>query len=238
MKNSSVCIQFTGGKDSTLLAAMSAKHFDNVHLLTFRNSLIVDLDKIPVNVQKLKNLYTGNKFTHTIIDNENLLKQLYVGNWYQDFKKYKTYAANNVCSSCRLAMITLTITYCLKNNIHVVRDGANRTGFDLSQQKWSLDIIENFYKEYQIEYDCSVHGGSRNDIDLLKLGLNAENPTIFYRSQPLCKGGGEIHNIYFRCYFLPLYGSEKRKQMDIDWLHDKLRICREYIKKSEVPGHG
>lgn len=238
MNNSSVCIQFTGGKDSTLLAAVSAQQYKNVHLLSFRNSLIVDLDKIPVNVQKLKDLFSENKFKHKIIDNENLLKKLYVGNWFRDIKKYKTYGANNVCSSCRLSMVTLTIIYCLKNDIHVVRDGANRTGFDLSQQTWSLEIIKNFYNEYQINYESTLHEASRNDIDLLKFGLNAENPTIFYRSQPLCKGGGEIHNIYFRCYFLPLYGGEKRRELDIEWLKDKLSICREYIQESEGNGYG
>jgi hypothetical protein len=229
MKASEVCIQFTGGKDSTLLAALMVERFKKVHLLSFNNPLIVDLDKVSLNVGKLKRLYGKNKFEHTVIDNESFLKHLYTSKWYHDIRKYKTYSANNVCSSCRLSMISHTIIYCMQNGIEFVRDGANRTGFDLSQQEWSLDVIKNFYKEFNIDYDCSLYNSSRNDIDLLKQGLYSEKPLILYRSQPLCKGGGEIHNIYFRCYFLPLYGREARKERDLEWLQDKLILCREFI---------
>lgn len=232
MKASEVCIQFTGGKDSTLLAALMAQQFERVHLLSFYNPLIVDLHKVPLNVKKLKLLYGKGKFVHELIDNEPLLKHLYAGRWLRDIREYKTYAANNVCSSCRLSMITHTIAYCRRKGISFVRDGANRTGFDLSQQEWSLVLIKNFYKEHQIEYDCLLYDRSRNDIDLLKLGLNADKPTILYRSQPLCKGGGEVHNIYFRCYFLPLHGREARKERDLEWLEDRFNLCRKFIAEN------
>jgi hypothetical protein len=233
MNTRAVCIQFTGGKDSTLLAALMARQFDSVHLLTFCNSLIVDLDLVTVNVEKLKQLYGERKFEHQRIDNEALLRDLYTGQWFQDLKKYRSYAANNVCSSCRLAMITHTIVYCRQNEITEVRDGANRTGFDLSQQVWALQAIRQFYQEYGINYDYTLHEASRNDIDLLKLGLAAQPPLYIYRSQPLCKGGGEIHNIYFRCYFLPRYGRAGRQQRDLEWLHEKLDRCRDFIHHQE-----
>ncbi|MFN2195358.1 MAG: hypothetical protein ACK2UW_04460 [Anaerolineales bacterium] len=234
MDATQVCIQFTGGKDSTLLAALMAREFAQVHLLTFRNPLIVNLELVSVNVGKLKQLYSEDKFQHQLLDNEALLRELYTGQWLRDLKKYNSYAANNVCSSCRLAMIAHTIRYCRQKGIREVRDGANRTGFDLSQQPWSLELIRQFYQEYGIHYDCQLLQASRNDIDLLKLGLEAQPPLYFYRSQPLCKGGGEIHNIYFRCYFLPRYGRQGRQQRDIEWLHDKLERCREYIAAGEV----
>lgn len=229
MNTSSVCIQFTGGKDSTLLAALMAQQYEKVSLLSFRNPLIVNLDKIPLNVKKLRQLLGDDKFEHTFMSNESLLKEIYAGQWTRDLRKYKTYSANNFCGACRLAMITLTIVHCLKNGISSVRDGANRTGFDLSQQVWSLAILKDFYKEYDIDYDFALYESSRNDIDLLKLGLSSEPPMIFYRSQPLCQGGGEVHNIYFRCYFLPQYGREARQRKDIEWLEDKLNVCRKFI---------
>ena len=238
MNPTAVCIQFTGGKDSTLLAALMARQFEQVHLLTFYNPLIVDLERVPVNVSKLKQLYGGCRFEHQLIDNEALLRKLYTGQWYRDLKKYKSYAANNVCSSCRLSMVAHTIAYCRQNGISEVRDGANRTGFDLSQQTWSLQIINQFYQEYGINYACILHEASRNDIDLLKLGFDAQPPLYLYRSQPLCKGGGEIHNIYFRCYFLPRYQRAGRQQRDVEWLHDKLDQCREFINLGEAAYEG
>jgi hypothetical protein len=229
-----VCIQFTGGKDSTLLAALMAREYEKVFLLSFRNSMIVDLDKIPVNVGKLKNLMGEDKFEHTIMENEPLMRKIYSSHWRQDLQKYQSYSANNICGPCRLAMITHTIVYCLNHGIRAVRDGANRTGFDLSQQVWSLELIQAFYQEFGIDYDFALYKSSRNDIDLLKLGLAADPPIIFYRSQPLCKGGGEIHNIYLRCYFLPRFGREARREQDIQWLQDKLQICKEFIAENVV----
>lgn len=225
----SVCIQFTGGKDSSRLAALLAEEFDKVHLISFCNSLIVDLQKTPKNVTKLQAMYGEEKFTHIIVDNEQLLRYLYMGNWLRDIRKYKTYAANNICGPCRLSMVSHTIIYCLRNRIGFVRDGANKTGFDLSQQVWSLERIKKFYAEFQIDYDCKLYEASRNDIELLKLGLSNEKPLILYRSQPLCKGGGEVHNIYLRCYLLPRFGREYRRERDLEWLEDKLNLCREYI---------
>jgi hypothetical protein len=232
MTTSQVCIQFTGGKDSTLLAAKMAQQFERVHLVSFEHPLIVDLDKVPVNFNKLQRLYGSERFKHTILNNEDLLRRLYAGTWRQDLKKYKTYGANNFCSPCRLAMVTQTIVYCLRNQIGSVRDGANTTGFDLTQQTWALDVLKGYYKEYGIDYDCPLYTTSRNDVELLKLGLSAENPVIFYRSQPLCRGGGEIHNVYFRCYFLPRFGRDNRRQRDLEWLEDKFEVCRQYISET------
>jgi PP-loop superfamily ATP-utilizing enzyme len=157
METSNVCIQFTGGKDSTLTAALMAQQFEKVHLLSFRNPLIVDLDKTSLNVEKLQHLYGKDKFKHAIIDNEKLLRQIYTGRWLQDLIKYRTYAANNFCGPCRLSMVTHTIIYCLQRKIAFVRDGANRTGFDLAQQTWGLRALRKFYKEYNIDYDCTVY---------------------------------------------------------------------------------
>lgn len=191
--------------------------------------MIIEVEKTSLNINKLRKHYEEGKFEHNVIDNEDLLKYLYTSRWFQDIKKYKTYAANNVCSSCRLAMVCHTIVYCHQRGISHVRDGANRTGFDLLQQVWSLDILKKFYREYSIDYDCCLYENPRNDIDLLKLGLTKEQPQIFYRSQPLCRGAGEVHNIFFRSYFLPKYGRDERIERDLLLLDQRLETCREWI---------
>lgn len=229
MRNNDVCIQFTGGKDSTLLAMLMAEQFENIHLITFYNHMIIGIEKASLNIEKLQKKYEDHNFKHSIIDNEDLLKHLYTSRWFQDIKNYRTYAANNICSSCRLAMVCHTIVYCHQRGISHVRDGANRTGFDLSQQVWSLDLLKKLYGEYNIDYDCCLYDNPRSDIDLLKFGLMNENPRIFYRSQPLCRGAGEVHNIYFRFYFLPKYGRDARIERDLQWLNQRLEICREWI---------
>jgi hypothetical protein len=229
MSTEDVVIHFTGGKDSTLLAALLGQQFRKVHLLTFVHSLILDLDTIPVNIHKLQSLYGRDKYESTVIDIEQLFRKIYVGNYLRDIARYRTYAANNACGPCRLSMITHAIIYCLKNGIRFVRDGSNRTGFDVCQQEWALPVLKDFYGEYGIDLNYPLYHTSRNDVELLRLGLYAGNPVLFFRSQPVCRGGGEVHNIYLRCYFLPLYGREARQKRELEWLEDKLQICREYI---------
>lgn len=229
MNKEEVAIQFTGGKDSTLLAALMGQQFNRVHLLTFEHSLIFDLDTVPVNIHKLQSMYGRDKYEHTVINIEQLFRKIYVGNYLRDLVRYRTYATNNACGPCRLSMITHTIVYCLRNGIEFVKDGSNRTGFDLCQQEWALSVIKGFYGEYGIDWDCPLYHTSRNDVELLRLGLYADKPVILFRSQPVCRGGGEVHNIYLRCYFLPLHGREARQRRELGWLKNKLQVCRRYI---------
>lgn len=226
-----VSIQFSGGKDSTLLALLMMREFDRVNLLAFSQPLIVDLEKIRVNLGKLKDAFGEKKFTFSVLDIEELLKTIYSGTYWRDLVKYKTYGANNFCGACRLAMISHTIIHCLKHNIHYARDGSNATGFDLSQQNWALSMIREFYRDFGIDYQTPVYDVRRSDVELLSLGLSAPKPVIFYRSQPRCRGGGAFHNIYLRCYFLPVHGGGAYEEVGREWLRDKLEVCREYIRK-------
>lgn len=226
-----VVVQFTGGKDSTYLAFLMANQFKKVHLLTFHHSLIKDMEKAWVNVYKLQRLFGRNKFKLVTVDIEDLLRKLYQADFLRDLIRYRGYGANNLCGACRLSMITHTIIYCLQNRIKWVRDGSNVSGFDLSQQRWGLPLIKEFYSEFGIDYETPLYENRRNDVELLKLGLFAENPTIFFRSQPRCEGGGHFHNIYLRCHFLPLYGGEALRRMGTRWLRDKIEVCRGHIDK-------
>jgi len=227
-----VAIQFTGGKDSTYLALLMANQFKKVHLLTFHHSLIRDLERVSVNVCKLQRLFGTKKFESVIVDIEEVLRKLYQGDFLRDVVRYGGYGANNFCGACRLAMMTHTIVYCLRNRIKYVRDGSNVSGFDLSQQPWSLPIIKQFYLGFGLDYETPLYKNERNDIELLKSGLADVNPTIFFRRQPRCEGGGHFHNIYLRCHFLPLYGEEALKRIGTRWLKDKLEVCRNYILRT------
>jgi len=225
-----VVVQFTGGKDSTYLALLMARKFERVHLLTFHHSLIKDVEKVSTNAHKLARLFGTGKFESETVNVENLLKTIYQGDFFKDLVRYGSYGPNNFCGACRLAMVSHTILYCLKNGITCVCDGSNVSGFDLSQQEWSVPVIKKFYSDFGLSYDVPLYENRRNDIELLKSGLDADDPTIFFRSQPRCEGGGHFHNIYLRCYFLPLYGKEALKKIGTRWMMDRLFVCREYIR--------
>ena len=225
-----VAVQFTGGKDSTYLALLSAEEFERVHLLTFRHSLIADIDKASVNVTKLGRRFGTRKFRHVMIDVEDSLRKIYQQHFLKDLSRYGTYGASNFCGARRLAMISHTIIYCLRNHVKHVRDGSNASGFDLSQQEWSLPLIRQFYNEFGLNYETPLYRNKRNDIELLKSGLSDAEPAILFRSQPRCEGGGHFHNIYLRCYFLPLYGREALKKVGTRWIKHKLVVLREQIR--------
>ena len=226
---SEVVIQFTGGKDSTSLAILMAKQFQKVHLLTFTHSLIRDKGLVAVNAEKLEGMFGADRFIRAEIAIEDLLRAIYHAHFVRDIIRYRGYGANNFCGACRLSMVSHTIMYCLEHRISYARDGSNRTGFDLSQQEWSLPIFKAFYAEFGIDFATPLYERERTDLDLLKAGLAAESPVIFHRSQPRCEGGGHFHNIFLRCHFLPLYGRDVFQRLAIRWLTEKLEICRDHI---------
>ena len=227
-KMEDVAVPFTGGKDSTLVAMLMCEQFKRVHLLTFVNSLTGDVNKSKVNVKKLRDIFGENRIIHRIINIDDLFKELYMGKYLPDLKKYKTLLAGSTCLSCSLAMVVHTIIYCIKNNIHFVRDGLNKTGF-IFQDEFAQRQMKDFYKEYGIDYECPAYGINRTDLELFKLGMTFKKLQILYSSQPVCKGGGDLRNIYFRCYYLPRYGRKKCEMTAIRWNEDKMDFCREYV---------
>ena len=225
---SKVAIQFTGGKDSTYQAILVAQRSQEVHLLTFAHSLSRKVDLAKVNAQKLERLFPDRHFVHSLIQVGDLLRQVYEANWLRNVCSYGTWAAAQFCGACRLAMMTRTIEYCVEHGITMVRDGSSSTGFDLCQQPWAFPLLQDFYSEYCIDYQWEVYS-SKCDWEMLRFGLHAESPEILYRSQPVCMGGGFLHNIYLRTYFLPVMGREKHESYGRRWLAEHIALCHGYL---------
>jgi len=231
MGGDAVTVQFSGGKDSTLLALLMAREFRRVDLLTFTQPLVVGLENVQTNVTKLRHLFGEGKFRLSIVDIGELLREIYGGNHWRDLRRYRTYAANNFCGACRLAMISHTIIYCLEKGIEHARDGSNATGFDLSQQSWAVERIQKFYGDFGIDYQAPIYSVSRADLELFKLGVHGNPPMLLFRSQPRCRGGGAFHNIYLRSYYLPVHGREAYERVGSKWLEEKLELCREHVRR-------
>lgn len=229
MNKKEVSVQFSGGKDSTLVAALMCKQFEKVHLLTFSHSLQFNEDKTKINANKLKKMFGHDKIKHVFIDIEDLFREIYSGNYLHDFKKYKTYLAGCFCGACRLSMVTHTIIYNIKGGIGFTSDGTNKMGFDLSQHEWLIPMTKSFYMEYGIDYKTPIYDMDRPDLKLLEAGITSDEPQIFYRNQPEC-GGGHFHNIYLRCYYLPMYGREAYEKVSIEWSEFKIELCKRYIQ--------
>ena len=62
-KDNNVCVQFSGGSDSTLTAYKVAKEFDKVHLLTFRHFGHIDIENSRLSFAKLDKKIPKNIIT-------------------------------------------------------------------------------------------------------------------------------------------------------------------------------
>lgn len=227
-----IAMQHTGGRDSTLASLLMADEYRKIFLITFRHSLVEYAERSCLNVQKLK-LICGKstEFEHDFLDVENLFRKILISSYPWDILNYGLYWSCSPCGACRLAQHTYTILFCLENGIHYAADGANRTGFDLSQNSYAIEHIEGFYKEYGITYQRPIYNVESSDIELLKYGIENDVSTVFYGSQPECMGGGEFHNTILRSVLLPLHKRKGYEKIMARWLEAKIDVCRKYIEE-------
>lgn len=145
-------IMFTGGQDSTAAACELLKQGHKVHLLSFNNGICIRLSKPLDRANELSRVFGNENIKHESIDSQETMQFLRT-NSKKIIKEYKSPLVFDLI--CRFAMEINTIIYCKKNNVNRVADGNNvAQGQIFIQQKQYLDIVDAFYKEYNIE---SIH---------------------------------------------------------------------------------
>mgnify|MGYP000912196682 CR=1 FL=1 len=231
----SCSLQFTGGRDSTLTAIQLIEkyHMENIHLLTFQTDLMTDVDKVYKNVMKLKECFEGKaRVEHHLLDTNQLLMDLVQKNYFHDLFQFKTYNAATFCPSCRLSHHANTVIFCKKHSIGHAADGVNElTGFDLFQQEWAVEMIRELYEEYGIIYHTPLlHQKTSSEILLEEYNHKNCLEKPFYEEQPRCIGGGQFHNLYLRCYYLPLKGKQAYIEVSKKWIAKKIPFVRQYIE--------
>jgi len=214
-----------------------APNYEFVHLLTFYHEMIKSVSRSGENITRLEKATgkTGGCFIHKTFNISDLVKVLYYGQGYvTDFRRYGTLARAALCTACDFAMFVRTIKYCKDNNISYACDGANRTEFAGFLDDWGLPVIQRFAADHGVKWTFPVYNEERCDIALLDAGLNGSEPTLFFRNQARCHGGGLFANIYLRCYFLPIYGRDTYRDLTLEWLHDRITLANEYISTGRI----
>lgn len=234
-------LQFTGGRDSTLTAIrlIEANAVNSLHLLTFQTDLTAEAEAVLKNVKKLQVFFVECcTINHHFINTNDLLRHLVQDEYFLDVWKYKTYKISTFCPSCRLSHHANTIIFCKRNNLMHAADGVNElTGFDLFQQSWAVEKIKELYAFFGIQYETPLlHSNISSEILLEKYNRENNLDIPFFESQPKCLGGGQFHNIYLRCYYLPLYGKDKYIEISKRWIDDKMPIVKDYIQKRILGG--
>jgi len=201
-----------------------SQEFDDVHLLTFRHSGQMNIENSSASFSLLDEKFPG-KFIHKIIDVDEMFVQIYDRRYLWNLLKYRTLQMQFPCFACQACFHINAIIYCLQNNIHDVRDGANTEYEEASPMQIEIvkTEIRKLYAAYGIIHNSPVyreHGEDRSDHQLFRLGLrpqaNIKDDLNMYRKyQGYCKympGGVLFLNYWTRCKGFPEKVQLKMRQ--------------------------
>lgn len=226
-------MRFSGGKDSVLAVMRLGAKCERLDLLTFRTLMIVDVEASLLNVERLtKMLVSKTHITHRIIDIDAAVRYFYQPRgWLDNWRRYGSHACCCMCNSCDFTMVVHTVLHCARNGIELAFDGASHTEFAGFMDDWGLPKIQEFAGRYNVRWEFPVYKEKSTGLSMLEAGLEAEVPQLLFRSQPSCRGGGYMSNLYMRCYFLPRYGAEDYRKTTLRWLDDRIELACRFIDK-------
>lgn len=149
-------IMFSGGTDSTLAAALEAKKFDRVHLVTYDRFGLSDIHNSQVNVRKLKDKFGANKFVPHIVKIDKLTEYVFYERYLHNLRHHGFFLLS-ICGLCKLAMHIRTLIFCLDNKIGNVSDGANQGMYLFPEQiSTIIDELKQLYARFNINYGTPV----------------------------------------------------------------------------------
>ncbi len=151
-----VCILYSGGSDSTCVAALATRSFREIDLLTFSEEATRKSPLPTKNTELLKARYPGTKFQSFHYDIDDKVRFLSYEQYIPGLKKHGLLVLAT-CAYSSLSWHLRTIEHCLKNNIQDVQDGQTR---ELMHFPGHMDeVIEEFrkmYASYGIRYTNPV----------------------------------------------------------------------------------
>lgn len=103
-----VCVQFSGGSDSTLTAYRMSREFSQVHLLTFRQNGQLGIENSRKSYALLNDKFPG-KFIHTMIDVNDMFVQIYNRRYLRNLLKYRTSSCSSSASPARHASTSILL---------------------------------------------------------------------------------------------------------------------------------
>lgn len=174
--NDTVALLFSGGRDSSLACVMLAKKGYKIHLLTFNNGTIINLDLAERRYKELEKIFPDTIIARKVIPSYGLFKEIALIPIEKDFKKYEN---NLLCMGCKLAMHVISLIYCLENKISIIADG-----YTYYQRTWieqmpeAIQAVRKFHGEYKVKYVNPVYDqNSKEQVKkkLFSLGLSTKS---------------------------------------------------------------
>lgn len=256
-------VLFSGGSDSTLAAALMARRFAPVHLLTFDRRTVRggpavypglrNLGLSRINAQRLGEVLGRERFVHTVEDTTSLFRRIAVEGLADDLARFGTRLTLLVCMGCKLAMHAHALALCRERGIGHVADGASRAeALYPEQNPRVMRRLGELYAEHGIEYANPVYdlAGKRSIHDALRrFGIEMGAPPegllsarrwreafLAFDTQAWCLFGLKAA-AYDRLYYGPLHGGERENDA-LAYLESKMGIVRAFLSERERASRG
>ena len=219
-----VLIQYSGGADSTLAGILAARYFEQVHLLTFRNTFTKYNDRSRHNAQKLIGIFGADKIIHIELDSSRALDSLLFESYEQDFKKFGRYLAGVGCLACKSSFDVGCLRYAHSHKLNIIIDGADLSVHSqLSQgNPETMELRNRIFCDSGFTFLHPAAEFERTDLELLNFGLEQDPPVLLYPQQPDCIGNEFLNEIHDRFYFIPRFGLARHTELGSNWLRDKM----------------
>lgn len=175
---------FSGGRDSSLVAAQLMHNNIPLHLFTANNGCSVFGEPIKVRIDELKGVYGDLVVSHRIHNIVGTFREISLLQLEQDILQHKK---NLILLGEKLAIHVHALAYCLSNGIYIMNDGLTKYQSRFAEQRDKARLfLEKFCASYNIEYKSPIYNVATSVDDvknkLMRLGLSPkslEGVTVF-----------------------------------------------------------
>jgi hypothetical protein len=182
-------IIYSGGTDSTCVAALKSQLYDELHLLTFFDESNKGVSFQKDNIDRLKAIFPEVCFVDSYISTDEIFRFLSRRGFFKNIWKHKLLVLAN-CLYSSLSWHIRTIRYCQENDISEVFDGITNEMTHLpNHTNTYLLQLREFYKGFGIQYENPVRDWEVPPklIHDIKAGSKTKNTKIFQLINRLIK---------------------------------------------------
>jgi hypothetical protein len=207
---------FSGGLDSTFVAAKAAAEHDELHLVTYLVPTMYGAGRLNLHLDELRAFCGREKIRHEVIDLRRPILQVRGGFFgiVADCARFRF--AKPLCVGCKVMMHLATVRYCRRHGIARVLDGNVRveSSHALEQRPAFIERIGEVYRRHGISYESPIYDfnqaqaqASLADKFCLEDNRRREKEELVRMGFTLGRAIGDMHrSIQPQCWMNPPFG--------------------------------